>query len=691
MPTASQIPPNDQERIRQNVARMRERGATDEQVRRYLTDYEQLTPSQPAVGVGEGMARAVGQGLTFSLGDELEGAARGAYRAATTPQTFGAAYDAAVGEVRGRMNTFRDEHPALSAVSEVAGGLAVPGAALYKIGKGASLAARAGAAAVGGAASGAAGGFGAAEGGLRERSEGLVRGTAVGAIAAPVLGTAGARLVRAGGSAVRALRGGHAAEEAADEMIFHALQRDGLSPEDAVQRLQSWRAAGAKPETLLEIGGDNVRGLARASRATPGRAKQEVPAALDGRHAGAEERVVDDALTSAGGRRANPWATVDELITQRADEAKPLYERAYVGADGAERAIDDPEIHTLIDLPQFREAYNRARRLAQIEGVKLPTLWRTVERPGRTLDAAGQPVMVRARERAEVPSVRALDWMKRGLDDVIDGRMRGGTMGRTEARGLRQRLNQALERIDDAVPEYRQARSAFRGRSEVIDAYEMGAKHFTEPPDKVTHAFAGMSEAEKVAYRRRALESFFQRVEAADPSRNVADQISRRTVDQKRLRLLFGDDAAYQRFLALVRREADMGRSRSHVLGNSATADKLAELAALADDVPMEAVVEAATGNWRGLARRVGVERLAALRRGVTSDRASALAPRLTAGSDGNQAGLDAVLAGVFDARSRLTGRALDARRQNTAAASVTAAGLGSTVAPRERRDRERR
>jgi hypothetical protein len=130
--------------------------------------------------------------------------------------------------------------------------------------------------------------------------------------------------------------------------------------------------------------------------------------------------------------------------------------------------------HRAMKIPAFQEAHEIGRRIAKLEGVDLPPLTKEmVKVDGKSLSE-------------QVPqSVQAIDYMKRGLDDLIEGKMRSGAMARTEARLLRQKLNGVLEKVDAAVPEYAKARAQFSGDSKLMEAHDAGREFLRTDRDEL--------------------------------------------------------------------------------------------------------------------------------------------------------------------------------------------------------------
>lgn len=141
---------------------------------RFGSDGQALATSEDRPGLAEGLARSVGQGLTFGFGDEIEAGVRAPF----SDRSYGEIRDG----IRDRMDQFREDRPVAAYGSEIASSALVPGA----------LAARAAQAGVGlgRSVAGAAGLSGAAYGaGTAENVEDIPAEAAKGAGAGLAFGT----------------------------------------------------------------------------------------------------------------------------------------------------------------------------------------------------------------------------------------------------------------------------------------------------------------------------------------------------------------------------------------------------------------------------------------------------------------------------------------------------------------------
>jgi hypothetical protein len=485
-----------------------------------------------------------------------------------------------------RVEGFRKKNPAGSFMLEMGGSMTLPGmAALRNTGKAAKL----GRTVAEGAVIGGTAGAGAAEGGLVERGKGFVKGAAVGAPAAA---------------------GGYGAAKAVGGLTRSAQSRAAGHVQKMVDEAppSSSIAQRGKPVTAAEMMGQPGERALRGARAVSPEAAGQIDATLTTRRAGQEERILDDLLGATGiGGRTNTVKAAKSIMEERATNAKPLYDAAH-SVD-----VKDGRIARFLDIPQFRQGYERAARIAAAEGERIPSI--------------DQIQM----EGASIP-VKVLDYLKRGLDDVIDGGMSGGGMGKAEARALRIKRDEMLEVLDELVPEFMQARGYYKGESDLIEALEQGRKLWNMHPDEAAEILANpkLTDGERELMRKGMLESVANKVEGVASHRDVtkARPLAESTLDRKRLRLLFPDDASFEAFKVKLAEEMKMAAAENNIMGGSQTADKLADIAEMAG-LDLGDAMQLATGNPRPLIEKAVGSKLAARARGQTKAKANAMTPFL--------------------------------------------------------------
>jgi hypothetical protein len=481
-----------------------------------------MRPIQSEYGYG----RAALQGLTMGFSDEAE--AR--FRASRGEGS----YEDILASLRQAKQRFEQEAPIGSTLAEIAG--SVPTMALGGLGAARMMATIPGAAArmsplltgttgaaTTGAVSGAISGAGQAEPG--ERTAGAGTGAAMGAVMGPV-GQAATGIAR--GAVSKGLEVGKSVvgadataqfQRRADVKLLQALRRDGLSPQEAANRLQTIQAGGYKPETIVEVGGKNTRALADVVSKYPG-ASQVAEELAEQRMAGQAGRVISD-LERVLGRREAARDVAEDLINRRNRSSGPLYQQAY--SEGG--VIQDPRIDKLMELSAFKDAYKTARELAEFDGLNLPANVEDLKRLGGF-------------------DLRTLDYIKRGLDDVLYVKAvpTSGTGKQVIAR-LKEKRKEFVDIVDEVGPaSYRQARQAFAGPTEVRDAIEAGQKFTRLSPNQLERDFAKLSPAEKEGFQLGVLESIRQNAEKGADGSDVLRRVWASPEKRKQLQVILGND-----------------------------------------------------------------------------------------------------------------------------------------------------
>ena len=245
-------------------------------------------------------------------------------------------------------------------------------------------------------------------------------------------------------------------------------------------------------------------------------------------------------------------------------QAGPLYEAAYArpGAGAVH-----PQIADLLDRPSMRGAMVRAQRLASEEGDNPAAL-------GFDLDGQGEVTL------KSVPSWKTLDYVKRGMDDVIEG-YRDKTTGRlvldTEGRSINGTLREFIKRVDAVNPEYAAARQAYAGPASMTTALRKGSMIGNKDAETILAETRDLTAAEVEQYRlgaRSALSKMLEgRVDGADKVRALIGTPKKRSA----LAQLFGGDDGLDNLLGTLAHEAKTSATYGRVNTGSQTAANLAD------------------------------------------------------------------------------------------------------------------
>ena len=513
------------------------------------------------------------QGLTFGFGDEFEAVIKTLKNKKPYEQNLAA--------VQFAKQEYEAEKPYQAMASEIAGSLPVAFAAgktavqaagkipqvanlLSKIPSSFStVASTSGAGAIGGGLTGA----GTAQEG--ERMAGAEKGAVQGAVLAPVV-LAG---MKAGTGATKAVAeklgipdlaktiveatkdipivknitgktadffgmSGDAAQRKADTKIIQALQRDGLTLPEIKAAMDQIRASGYKPETIMEIassipdkfGGKATKQLGETVASYPG-ARVFAENLAEERKSGAGNRILTD-FQQAFNVNKDPMEIADDIIKLRNAASKPLYDAAYASPV----SIGNKTIDNIMLDPAFQSAYARANRIATREGFPLAPL----KPEGNTFD------------------LKTIDYIKRGIDDEINwSKTPASGLGKDEVNSLKKVRGEFMGVVDSQAPaEYKQARKAFGGPTQVFDAIENGRGFFDIDARTLKKTYDSLNPAEKDGFAIGAYDAIRTKIQSGADG---IDQIKRTFGSPEKrdqIKVLIGDDAFKNLELQLGREKA---------------------------------------------------------------------------------------------------------------------------------------
>lgn len=521
----------------------------------------------------------------FGLGDEAAGAGRALANAVVSPFSDHADFDPVAAYKRGRdgeravQEATRAEMPWVGAAAELAGNLG--GTAANAV-RGIPELVRQGLKV--GAGTGLLGGWGYGEG-----FGGSVAGGAVGATlgaglgaALPLAYKAIERPIRAGIEFMRPQNG------VGRELVSRAMRQDMVRPSEAAQRIATAQENGV-PLGLMDQG-DNLRGLAAAVGRRPGASRTMIREAVIPRQMEQGERI-RGAIDRDLGPIVNPVEQGDALIQQARTAAAPLYEKAYSNPGASSVDMAD-----LAMRPSFRKALMNAANLAAEEGDNPMAL-------GFQFDEAGDVLLT------DVPSFKTMDYIKRGMDDVIEG-YRDPTSGRLNLDGAGRAANDTLRtfiaRVDKVNPDYAAARAAYAGPAREKSALDLGRKAVNASADEVARMTANLSpsEADQFALGHRAsmAEGLDRKVDGA----NKVNALLGTPRKRQSLGQVYNGRGNLPRFTQTLGDEADAALTYQSVNGNSSTSERQLDDALISDQSMLEDVagraVRGAQGGFTGLA-----------------------------------------------------------------------------------------
>ena len=530
------------------------------------------TEAQPAE---KQRLRSIAQGVTLGFADELEAAIRNPLSAlgSALGLSEGQDYKERLDIVRKKLESYRTENP-LEAMAYEMGGAVLPAVA------GGVLTAGTGTAAVGastaarlaptlaraakvGAVEGGIAGFGAGEGGFTERAKTAATGAALGGTLGAAVPVAGQKVGQVGRRAMDALGvgGEKRAQTFSQRKMLEALEREGMTPRDAMRRLDEARRLGVEDITPTDLG-ENLRGAAWRAQATPSAGRQGVLEQFAERQAGQAEQISSRASEMAGVQGDTGLAYLDDLAQKVEAEARPAYRAAY------EVELNAAPFQGMAKSKVVKDAYNKAVELADID----PDI--DVSSMPKDLSKFFDEQMVPG-QRVFMPTEVAHN-IKKGLDVLIDSETDALT-GKVTQRGraltkLKNSWNAEIVNQNDA---YKVANAQFADKAKMKRAYDIGFDFNKTPEERLAKSVGAMTNAEKQSLRvgliSQVEELASKTGDATDFVKTVFGTPRRRAA----LRLAFDDANQFDRFERMMKIQADKMRTQRKVFGGSDTAEKL--------------------------------------------------------------------------------------------------------------------
>jgi len=554
-----------------------------------------------------GMVDAYGRGLvnsaTLSFGDELGAGARW-LGGKVLPWRDEVTWEQALDEVRSSDKAAADANPGSSLAGNITGALGL-GAGLAKsglsmsanaIGRGAGLGRVAATSAGEGAILGGISGFGSGEGvydRLGKAASGTVIGGTIGG-AVPLVVAGGGKLAKTVTAPVMARL---MPERYANDALGTALQRSGRTPDQIANIMQGAIDDGQRGYAVMDAMGHTGQRLASTVARNPHDERQAFVEFLRNRQAGAGERLSNaiaegfDAFDTAAQR-------VGRMTADRTKEANRLYSAARRDAGAVDISKAIAKIDETLN-PGLSGIFNPRDKIANdsIEGALARV---------RSMITDG---------RSNLTDFDAVFRAKLDIDDMIERAVGQGAGNRAHY------LSQVQQQIDDALAgasrSYAKARDAFSRASREIDAVDIG-KAATRPSSRAEDniaAFGKMTAREKAAFRSGYADPLISRVDSMSlsPTTNKARALQTPKLEQELQAFAFPgrSDQLGRR----IGREQRMFDTANAALGNSKTADNLADAADMAQFDP-GILAAFASGGFSG-ALMSGIGRVAAELKGT--------------------------------------------------------------------------
>lgn len=476
----------------------------------------------------DALGRGMVNGATFGFGDYAGAGARwlGGKILPWQPELT---YEQALQEVQGQDKAVANASPIADTVGNITGAV---GTGMGLQNAGATITGRFGSAAAPGLGgvlgrTGLAGAEATGYGALT--ALGNDQDVTTGALLGLGLGVGGNLLGEGVQAVVNGLRG---PQSRAADYVANAAQMDGVTPQSGANRLGELGAEGV----IADLG-PNLSMQARGAYTRPGEAQSIIRDSLVTRGNQAGQRI-EGAVNQSIGPQSNVLQTADDIIAARSQAARPLYDAAFPTP-----VPPSDELTALLQRPSAQAALKQAQN--------------------NILDRGGVFDL-------KNPTVELLDEVKKALDDVIEPAKRAGERGRVST--LTSLKNDIVKFADDVSPEYAQARQAFQGPTQVINALEDGQKIFsnTLTPQQLTRDLAALDDASREAYIQGARQQVQNIMGTARNDANAARALFDKGYNREKLTVLLGAEEANNLIRSIDAENAFVG-TRGTVLGGSNT------------------------------------------------------------------------------------------------------------------------
>lgn len=556
------------------------------------------------VDTGAGLARRAIQGATFNTADEvlaglqtpLEMIKRGTFNPAEGYRYAKAREDTILEDAR-------DKTGLPGTVAEIGGGL-LSGSGLANAGltfagrmaPTANLMTRAGASAAEGAALGGAAGLGEGNS-FDERFGNAATGAALGGALGGAVPLAASAVRTAAAPLVSNVRARVNPEGYAESQVARAVSESGQTPAALERSVQQAAAEGQPMFTVADaMGNAGQRMLASTARA-PGRARTDVVEFLNNRQAGQGERLsasIDDALGTGPTARQ----TRDALLQESRNASRPLYDQAMDQAP-----VWSPRMQQFFDDPVTQRGLREGVNVQRMEALAQGRPFDPNDYAITAFNEAGDPIIT------GVPNMRTIDLVKKGWDSLLE-RYRNPITGRldldAQGRALDSVRRSFLNEVDSVNPTYAEARRAYAGPAQVSEQVPRGQQAASRGrAEDVIQDYRRLNPAQQSGFRSGYADKVNEGIEraafGADKSRPFSSgkrQAELGELDQWQGPLREGDTTTLQRQIG---REQTMFQTRNAAMGNSKTAENLADDAAMGIDPSF--IVNVLQGNYTGALR----------------------------------------------------------------------------------------
>jgi len=244
--------------------------------------------------------------------------------------------------------------------------------------------------------------------------------------------------------------------------------------------------------------------------------------------------------------------------------------------NGERGGVWSPYVSRMLKNPRLQEGIRRGMRIQRDEADAQNMPFNPTDYAVK-FDSKGEPTVFRT------PNMRLLDAAKRGLDSLLED-YRNPVTGRLElneeGKAIDQLRRSWIDELDRINPDYKPARAIYAGPAASKSALLQGQKILSTHPEDVQQIFENMTPAQQEHYRIGAAQAYMDQVSDTGLKSSELRKISEEdemSSARKRLQPIFKTQKKLDDFLTAVTGERAILNARQSILGNSATAERLAE------------------------------------------------------------------------------------------------------------------
>ena len=134
-----------------------------------------------------------------------------------------------------------------------------------------------------------------------------------------------------------------------------------------------------------------------------------------------------------------------------------------------------------------------------------------------------------------------------------------------------------IEDVDNAVPEYKEARNLFAGKANMENAAETGELFFRLKPRELDAFASTLSDSEMKMFKLGAKRAIVDRINDLNVNADVVRRMFSKNGDVPKLKTLFQEEDQFKAFSETLKREADFVLTRRAAQANSTTTKQMSD------------------------------------------------------------------------------------------------------------------